>query len=183
MKSTRRTNSIFFVESEEEFTLCPCCGELLRYFCRVKRKLKDNDATERIYSIRVLKCDNDACPTTYHRELPNIIIPYKRYDAATIEEVISEDKYSVTAAVDESTVWRWKKWFKQNAVHIIMALLSVIVVIGDNAEPSSLTIKDRKNPITKIKEILDCEVQWFKETMRILVNASKWKFNRSAFLS
>ena len=121
--------------------------------------------------------------TKYHRELPDIVIPYKRYDTESIEEAITHSNSDITVAADHSTIWRWRKWFKLSETYIIMALISVLAVIENNIESSSLAIPNLKNPIEQIKEIVSRKVKWLNEAARILVNATKWIFNRSAFLS
>jgi hypothetical protein len=176
---------VFFIESEEEFALCPHCGECLDYHSRVIRPLRDILGEKASYSIRVLKCNNDACPTKYHRELPDIITPYKRYGTEVIEQAIELGNNEVTVAVDESTIYRWRKWFLENATNIMMALISVIAVVDESAETSSLEIWKRKSnkPFEAIQEIVARKTKWLNETARILVNSSKWPFNRSAFLT
>ena len=174
---------MFLVESEEEIALCPNCGNQLEYHNRTMRGLTDKTGKRSAYSIRVLKCVNQACPITYHRELPDIMIPYQRYDAESVEEAIAQSDVDITVAADQSTIYRWRKWFSSKATHIIMALLSVTAVIDGNADTSSLAIKKQVKPIEAIKEIVSREVNWMKETVRILVNSSKWIINRSAFLT
>ena len=177
--------TVFFVKSEEAFALCPNCGSLLKYHCRVNRTLKNIESIRNVYSIRILKCNNERCPTIYHRELPDIIIPLKRYDAESIEEAISQKHIKMTVAADESTIRRWRKWFEQHQIYLMMALLSVVTTIETEAEASSLVKQEinSNNPIKRIKEMVDRETKWLNETVRILVNSAKWIFNRSAFLS
>lgn len=169
---------VFFIESEEKFALCPNCGDHLIYHCRVLRGLTDTDGKKSIYSIRVLKCDNKSCPTKYHRELPDIIIPYKRYDSDSIEEAITMRNTDITVAADQSTICRWRKWFKVNAIYIIMALLSVVAIIENDVETSSLAILNQKSnkPIEIIKELLVCRGKWLNKVVYMLVNSSKWIF-------
>ena len=176
---------MFFIESEEKCAICPNCGELLEYHSWVYRVLTDTTGIRRIYCIRVLKCLNTACPTKYHRELPDIITPYKRYDTASIEEAIDTDNHGVTVAADESTIYRWRRWFKENIINIMMSLKSVTDANGDIAETSSLENpeQDSSKPMEIIKVIVSRRVKWLNETVRILVNSSKWVFNRSAFLT
>jgi hypothetical protein len=176
---------VFFNESEEGIALCPNCGELLEYHSWVTRLLKDKAGKRSKYLIRVLKCINTACPTKYHRELPDIIIPYKRYDTESIEEAIDTDNQNATVAADESTIHRWRRWFKENIVNIMMSLKSVTDANGDIAKTSSLENpeQDSSKPMEIIKVIVSRRVKWLNETVRILVNSSKWVFNRSAFLT
>ena len=174
---------MFFVKSEEEITLCPNCNSLLEYHCRINRSLKNKAGEKNNYNIRVLKCVNKTCPTTYHRELPDIIIPYRRYDTESIEEAIARGNTEITVAADESTIRRWRKWFDKNAINIMMALTSVIAVIDGNAKSSSLELRSDKNPIQTIKRTVVRKAKWLNEAVRILVNSSKWVFNRSAFMT
>jgi len=177
--------TVFFVESEEKFALCPKCGEQLTFHCWISRPSKDSTGSKSIYIIRVLKCGNEACPTTYHRELPDIIIPYKRYNTQAVEEALEQDNSHVAVAADGTTIWRWRKWFETKATNIVMALISVAVTVRDDADSSSLAIQNQKidNPIETIKTIVSRKVKWLNEAVRILVNSSKWVFNCSAYLS
>lgn len=174
---------MFFIKSEEEISICPDCGEPLDYHSRVIRPLRDITGKEELYNIRVLKCVNKACPSKYHRELPDIIVPYKRYSAESIENAIGQDETIVAA--DESTIYRWRKWFNTNATYITMALLGVLITIAGNKETSSLNIEKQRidAPVEWIKTTTGRTVRWLSEIVRILVNSSRWIVNRSAFLS
>jgi hypothetical protein len=178
-------NTVFFVISEEEFALCPICCELLVYHSRVRRLLKDASGKETTYNVRVLKCENEACPQTYHRELPDIIIPYRRYDTETIETAIDNCDSDLLEAPDMLTIKRWQEWFKSQAIYIMMALLSIAATIENNVETSSLSIQEKNsdNPLETIKKIVARKIKWLGKTARILVNSSKWLFNRSECLS
>jgi hypothetical protein len=141
--------------------------------------------TKTVYCIRVLKCVNKACPSKYHRELPDIIVPYKRYNAESIEEAIDHGNSDTTVAADEATIKRWRKWFSLNGTYVIMALLSVMATMGDDVIPSSLA--NEKTHVHKlveiIKGIVGRKIAWLCESVRILVNSAKWIFNRSAFMT
>lgn len=71
--------------------------------------------------IRRLYCE--ACARIHH-ELPDLLVPYKRYDAESIEGSLSEPKRTDIAA-DESTLSRWKTWFLAFAVYAAGALQSI----------------------------------------------------------
>jgi len=176
---------VFFVISEEAFALCPICDKPLEYHSWVKRRLKNILDIKNTYNIRVMKCNNKACTQTYHRELPDFIIPYRRYDANSIETAIDHDNEEILIAPDESTIKRWQAWFKSSVTQIMMALISVAVEIEDSAKASSLANQEYTSitPLKTIKEIVGRKVRWLNETVRILVNSAKWSFNRSAFLS
>jgi len=180
---------VFFINSEEEAAICPKCGGELEYSSRVVRKLTDKAGNRHEYSIRVMKCVNEACPSKYHRELPDLMIPYRRYDAETIEETIDPSVSGNTAAADESTIRRWRKWYKDNAINILMSLLSVSATQRNEPErtwvDNASLISQMQTPekaMNEIKKRIGRRTEWLNETIRILANNSKWVFNRSAFL-
>ena len=176
---------MFFIESEEEFTLCPNCGSELTYHSRVIRPATDATGEKKAYSIRVMRCCTETCPSKYHRELPDAIVPYKRYCSEAIEEAIDPGSSGITVAADESTIRRWREWFQHSATQLMMALLSVAAAKGNNTGTSSLAIGENASDtaLSSIKAIVGREEKWLCETVRILVNTSRWAFNRSAFLT
>ncbi|WP_243463014.1 DUF6431 domain-containing protein [Mesobacillus boroniphilus] len=50
------------------------------------RKAKDHTGQSKTYNIRRMQCTN--CGTIHH-ELPDLLIPYKRYEAECIEDVLT----------------------------------------------------------------------------------------------
>ncbi|WP_429472508.1 DUF6431 domain-containing protein [Neobacillus sp. B4I6] len=50
------------------------------------RKSKERSGETRVYNIRRLRCDN--CGSIHH-ELPDFLVPYKRYESNCIEMVLS----------------------------------------------------------------------------------------------
>ena len=45
-----------------------------------------------------------------HHELPDCLVPYKRYDAKNLETFAMEG-HTAAIAADESTLHRWESWF------------------------------------------------------------------------
>ncbi len=71
--------------------------------------------------LRQFRCDQ--C-RRYHRELPDLLVPYKRYDAESIEAGLLNDPDTPVAA-DDSTLARWRRWFagwSLTAAHGLQAL-------------------------------------------------------------
>ncbi|MCM3763329.1 DUF6431 domain-containing protein, partial [Alkalihalobacillus oceani] len=64
------------------------------------RKAKDHTGQSKTYNIRRLKCTN--CGTIHH-ELPDLLIPYKRYEAECIEDVLTNPSTHIVPA-DDSTL-------------------------------------------------------------------------------
>ena len=80
---------------------CPICGGSLRYHGRCRRQLRDEKGKRETVSLRVLKCED--CGKT-HRELPSIIVPYKRYAADAICTILEAEEewfgdYTVRARI------------------------------------------------------------------------------------
>jgi hypothetical protein len=71
------------------------------------RKYLQEDASQVILIIRRLRCME--CNKIHH-ELPDILVPYKRYKSECIEAVVVEKKqyHAGTVACDESTLHQWK---------------------------------------------------------------------------
>jgi len=80
-----------YIRSKEHST-CPICeGELEVIGSRI-RKVKMPDSQEkRKLVIRRLRCQNPACLKIHH-ELPDIVVPFKRYGRETIEKIINTDE-------------------------------------------------------------------------------------------
>ena len=89
---------------------CPLCesDKTLSGYDRVDRKLRMQDGTIQKLRIRRLLCPH--CHRT-HRELPDRIIPYKRYERESIEEVLNGNPKG--APDDERTREKLRSWYKQ----------------------------------------------------------------------
>lgn len=93
-----------------EDSCCPICGGRLKVHGTCNRKAwtpadnSDNsDIVQVEYSLRILECTQ--CGKT-HRELPNELVPYKRYSLSLICEEVEEQNYTC----DTSTMLRLKLW-------------------------------------------------------------------------
>ena len=75
----------FFVKSSENVPGCPCCGGQLRYRDSRLRIRKHEGGGRDFLSIRRFRCT--ACES-YHNELPDVLLPYKHYEAEVISGVI-----------------------------------------------------------------------------------------------
>ncbi|WP_240501965.1 DUF6431 domain-containing protein [Bacillus sp. MUM 13] len=61
-----------------------------------------------------------------HHELPDLLIPYKRYEAECIENVLTNPSTHIVPA-DDSTLSRWQGWFHQFVDYWIGCLTSIMV--------------------------------------------------------
>jgi len=94
-----------------------------------------------------------------HHELPDIVIPYKRYSAETIERIISGRRTGV--GCEESTIQRIRAWWNACRVYFERVMASLREKLGVEF---SLTPAPR-------------------EIVRAVANAHMWVHTRSAFLS
>lgn len=105
-----KSDSGVFKVRSFEIVPCPLCGGLLAVCGSRKRNLKKADGSEQALSIRRLQCE--LCGKIHH-ELPDMIVPYKRYEAEAVENALSGNG-SNTARVflgEENTLQRLKLWF------------------------------------------------------------------------
>ena len=97
---------IFFIKSKE-LSFCPYCSEQLTVRDSKNRKVIRNSGEKQTFKVRRLKCKH--C-NTIHTELPDFMQPNKHYETAAIASVV--DKSSDDCPADNSTLYRWNKWFR-----------------------------------------------------------------------
>lgn len=166
----------FFVRSGEQ-NPCPCCGERLKVIGSRKRKYINGLGEKVVLVIRRLRCSH--CSKVHH-ELPDILTPYKRYGSENIEAVVGSES-ELTVAADESTITRWKQWFKEISNYLASTLVSIAIryriqsVEGVSGLPQS--------PLQRIWQLVGNAPRWLARTVRPVVNANYWVHTRSALLS
>ena len=115
-----------------------------------------------------------------HHELPDILVPYKRYGSESIEAVVNEEA-TLTVAADDSTINRWKQWFLGLANYFASALVSIVICHGlESAEERSDL---PQSPLQRIWQHVGDAPCWLARIVRPVVNANYWVQTRSAFLS
>nr|WP_303803259.1 DUF6431 domain-containing protein [Alicyclobacillus macrosporangiidus] len=100
---------MFFVRSAENVP-CPCCQGELRVIGSRKRTWVQSSGDKVKLIIRRLRCRD--CNKIHH-ELPNFLVPYRRHEAQVIEDAVTDQ--AIPACVEESTLRRWRQWFKDFA--------------------------------------------------------------------
>lgn len=101
------------------------------------RKFLNEDSSQVTIIIRRLRCLG--CNKIHH-ELPNILVPYKRYKSECIEAVVVEESNTtLIVACDESTLHRWKYWFKSLSEYFAGCLQSIAIQIGKETEETSMS--------------------------------------------
>lgn len=168
---------MFFVKSAE-IIFCPCCNGRLEVIGSRKRKYINNEGINQTLIIRRLRCVS--CRKIHH-ELPDILVPYKRYDSESIESTLSSN-INLTVAADESTIKRWKHWFKELSPYMLRAIIAIKLRLDYSAVEQELS----QVPSTALLGILHFvgeENGWLSRVVRIVANTNSWIHTRSAFLS
>ncbi|QNU66246.1 hypothetical protein EHE19_015370 [Ruminiclostridium herbifermentans] len=151
---------LFYVRGKE-YVSCPSCGYGLRVVGSRKRKYINKDGDKITLVIRRLKCSN--CKRIHH-ELPDILIPYKRYESCNIENVLTDLKNS-TVAAEESTFYRWKKWYEYLSIRILNYFVSILSRLG-----KKYIIFVNINLMTYLKKY----PKWLSRIVTQLVNFNLW---------
>lgn len=158
---------MFFVRSAET-AKCPCCSNLLDVIgCRPRSWYMSSGERAKLI-IRRLRCKG--CKRIHH-ELPDILVPYKRYDAESIEGVVSDPPREDVAA-DEVTLYRWKAWFAAWAVYAGGVLQSIAVRFPQAVENSSAP--PRCSALHRLGHYVGNTAGWLSRTVRPIVNLNEW---------
>lgn len=111
-----------------------------------------------------------------HHELPDIIVPYKRYSSETIELILSpSDTEADEYPCELSTALRLKLWFFLLREYFRNTLISLTFLYDYDIELGY-----------EINEIIPCidtrsgVTGWLKKLVRFLVNSGRWLHTRSA---
>jgi uncharacterized protein YbaR (Trm112 family) len=168
-----KTNPKFFYIRSKEIIHCPYCENQLKVIGSRKRGIIECNGDKRMLVIRRLRCLG--CKRVHH-ELPDIIVPYKRYSSEAIELIIS----SANAQTDDypceySTAIRIKTWFYQLREYIKNTLISLRFIYNHDIE-----LCNDIDSLLKSQEYNSGITGWLKKLVRFLVNSGRWLHTRSA---
>lgn len=167
---------MFFIKSAEK-NCCPCCGNTLNVYGSRKRRVINEKGVKQILVIRRLKCKG--CGKIHH-ELPDLLVPYKRYASQWIEAVITHQKMCYVA-VEESTIQRWRRWFLDLGMYFIDSIIAIKRRL-DFKTHEHLT-RPHGTALEGIIKLVKQKDGWLAVVVRMLVNTKMWVQTRSAFLS
>ena len=142
------------------------------------RKAKDHSGHSKTYNIRRLKCTN--CGTIHH-ELPDLFIPYKRYEAECMENVLT-NPYNHIVPADDSTLSRWHGWFQQMVDYWIGCLTSIMFRTKQGSTTLNHTSSGSGTALQKIGRLAGDAIGWLTRIVRPIVNINFWIHTRSAFI-
>lgn len=176
MSCLRTPSPVFSVRGAEPVP-SPCCGERLKVIGSRLRYYINNSSESVKLNIRRLRCVQ--CSRIHH-ELPDLLVPYKRYDAESIERVVMNPT-ATDVPVDESTLHRWNSWVHTLAPYWLGCLASIVRRYGqDPVTPSS---KDSQSALHRIGQVVGDAACWLARVVRPITNMNLWIHTRSAFLS
>lgn len=167
---------MFFVRCAESVP-CPCCGDELVVIGSRRRKLVNSCGESRQLIIRRLRCLQ--CLRIHH-ELPDCIVPYKRYESECIEQVVSMSE-APSVAADDSTLQRWRRWFQEQAAYLLGCLSSI--AIRFHQDPVECLSISSQSAHHEIGHFVGDAPGWLARIVRPIANANLWVHTRSAFLS
>lgn len=177
MSWKRTQRMVFFVRSNEQSALCACCSHQLEVCGSRRRGYNESSGEKKVLIIRRLYCQ--PCERIHH-ELPDMLVPYKRYDRDSIEAVIVGNN-SAGVSADETTIARWRRWFSGLVHHIYGALKAVCHrldrTFAESADPLSQSLLQR------IHDLVGAAPGWLGRVVRIMVLQNLWVQTRSAFLT
>jgi hypothetical protein len=165
----------FFVRSEEQ-NPCPCCNGPLEVIGSRMRKYIMDTGEKSALIIRRLRCER--CDRVHH-ELPDILVPYKRYCRESIEAAVTGN-VPLTVAADESTIYRWRSWFRGLVNHFLGCLASIAARTNETVEEM---IHLPQSPLQRIWFFVGNAPGWLARVVRPVANFNLWVHTRSAFLS
>jgi transposase len=137
----------------QETSKCPMCSGKLIVIGTRSRMVIDSGGTTLSITIRRLRCKE--CGKIHH-ELPDLVIPFKRHCADTIEKIIADNVEGIDC--EEGTIRRVKAWWRASLPYFKGALRSLSEKYGDSFFMGAP-----------------------KEIVRAVVNSHLWPHTRSAF--
>ena len=163
---TRESGSTFFVRSAEQVA-APCCGGSLCVVGSRPRVWFKSSGDKAKLIIRRLYCE--PCGRIHH-ELPDLLVPYKRYDAESIEGAVSEPPRTDIAA-DESTLLRWKCWYLVWAVYAAGCLESIAIRFHLPVESPSAS---PQSALQLLGRYVGDAAGWLKRAVRPIAHSNLW---------
>lgn len=168
---------MFFVRCVEVVP-CPCCLGELQIIGSRQRKLVKASGESYVLIVRRLRCTQ--CQKVHH-ELPDCVVPYKRYESTCIEQVLSEPLSSSTVAADDATLYRWHQWFLALTPYLLGCLRSI--AIRNHHDPEKKSSSPSQSTHHAFGHYVGDATGWLARIVRPIVNSNLWLHTRSAYLS
>lgn len=173
----KRANQEFFVKSAEQSS-CPCCNAKLDVIGSRSRKYISSDGMTHTLIIRRLRCSS--CKKIHH-ELPDILLPYKRYDALSVESTLTSND-ALTVSAEKSTIKRWISWFDSLKGYMLKIIIASWLRVDFNAVEKEVS-HIPSTALEGIYYVVGEKPNWLVRAVRILTNTQSYLHTRSAFMS
>jgi hypothetical protein len=144
------------------------------------RKYINDAGAQIILVIRRLRCCH--CNRIHH-ELPDFLVPYKRHCSESVEAVLTPN-VTLTVTADESTLWRWRRWFQEMAGYFFGCLMAINYQYNQGKPSVKVPpIRLSQSPLQRIWYLVGNAPGWLERVVRATANLNLWVHTRSAFLS
>lgn len=160
-----------------ETPTCPQCEEDLAYRDSCLRIWRKHYGETFFILIRRLKCNNPDCLCGLHRELPDVLTPYKHYGTEVIEDVV-DDVVSVDGGLDndeiimdypcEKTMNHWKAWVQRNKNDIDGHLKAI------SYERLGFAESLMESHISLLDELRKFGAGWLSTVLTFIYNSGNW---------
>jgi len=98
-----------------------------------------------------------------------------------VEQTVTEPEANSIVAADDSTLRRWKNWFREQTEYLLGALRSIAIRFRQNpVEKMSVPSQPAHH---RIGHYVGEATGWLARIVRPVVNSNLWVHTRSAFLS
>lgn len=162
----------FYVKNEER-SICPLCSHsCLKVIGSRKRIVLNSRGEKWVVVIRRLRCSE--CGRIHH-ELPDMLVPYKRYSSACIEAIVEGAGNEISC--ENSSIYRIREWFGHIMEYVAGSLGAVAAKMGIEVE-----VKE-ESAFQRITAYVGKEKGWLARTVRTIVNTNNWVHTRSAFMT
>ena len=109
-----------------------------------------------------------------HHELPGTIVPYKRYSAEVVEEILSGQEKEPSYPCETSTALHIRNWFSLLRDYL-ESVIEALKLLYKNDLPLLAALEQ----LQPLKPSL-LPAGWLKSLVRIVVNSGRWVQTRSA---
>ena len=136
---------------------------------RLRFVIRENGDRE-TWIVRRLRCRSCG---KLHTELPDFILPFKHYEAQTIQRTLDEEPDNSCAA-DDATLRRWRQSFSEASSSIIALLAAFYMKAANKTAP----LFQFDNILCKLRA---GQKNWLTFVFRLLVNSGHRLRTRFAF--
>ena len=163
-----KTGKIHVVSKENP--VCPRCHQSMVFRDTCVRGGLSIEGKCQQYVIRRLECPS--CKAV-HRELPDILFPYKHYETDVIQSVIVGRADG--CAADESTIQRWKRQWRTRKARLLVVLAGLLAQTSGSVPK---LVGRRQDIFLSIRQL---HPRWLAFVLRLLTAGNVPLYTQFAF--